>query len=147
MKIKYDKEADVVYIRFSELSVAESDQEKPGIILDYSIDGQIVGIEILNASASMVNEKGILYEVAWINYWSARGRQERIGEGLNEGLNEGLRTLLLIIHNNPGIQAKDLPDLLSSRPLKTIERQLSQLIKQNFIKRHGSRKTGGYVAL
>lgn len=64
MKIKYDKEADVVYIRFSELSVAESDQEKPGIILDYSIDGQIVGIEILNASASMVNEKGILYEVA-----------------------------------------------------------------------------------
>ncbi|KAF0200308.1 MAG: hypothetical protein FD170_3566 [Bacteroidetes bacterium] len=64
MKIKYDKEADVVYIRFSELNVAESDQEKPGIILDYSSDGQIVGIEILNASATMANENGILYEVA-----------------------------------------------------------------------------------
>lgn len=64
MKIKYDKEADVVYIRFSELSVSESDQEKPGIILDYSSDGQIVGIEILNASATMANENGILYEVA-----------------------------------------------------------------------------------
>ncbi len=64
MKIRYDKEADVVYIRFSDLSVAESDQEKPGIILDYAESGQIVGIEILNASASMVNENGILYEVA-----------------------------------------------------------------------------------
>jgi uncharacterized protein YuzE len=64
MKIRYDKEADVVYIRLSELSVVESDQEKPGIIIDYSEKGQIVGIEILNASESMVHENGILYEVA-----------------------------------------------------------------------------------
>lgn len=64
MKIRYDKEADVVYIRLSGLSVVESDQEKPGIILDYSENGQIVGIEILNASESMVQENGILYEVA-----------------------------------------------------------------------------------
>jgi uncharacterized protein YuzE len=64
MKIRYDKEADVVYIRFSSLQIAESDQEKPGIILDYSEDGQIVGIEILNASTKMEQENGILYEVA-----------------------------------------------------------------------------------
>lgn len=64
MKIRYDKEADVVYIRFSSLNIAESDQEKPGIILDYAEDGQIVGIEILNASAKMEQENGILYEVA-----------------------------------------------------------------------------------
>ena len=64
MKIRYDKEADVVYIRFSSLNIAESDEEKPGIILDYSEDGQIVGIEILNASTKMEQENGILYEVA-----------------------------------------------------------------------------------
>ena len=64
MKIRYDKEADVVYIRFSSLNIAESDQEKPGIILDYAEDGQIVGIEILNASTKMEQENGILYEVA-----------------------------------------------------------------------------------
>jgi len=64
MKIKYDKETDVVYITFSSLKIAESDQEKPGIILDYSEEGQIVGIEILNASTKMENENGILYEVA-----------------------------------------------------------------------------------
>ncbi len=64
MKIKYDKETDVVYITFSSLKIAESDQEKPGIILDYSEEGQIVGIEILNASTKMEHENGILYEVA-----------------------------------------------------------------------------------
>ena len=64
MKIRYDKETDIVYISFSSLHVAESDQEKPGIIIDYAADGQIVGIEILNASEKMGSEKGILYEVA-----------------------------------------------------------------------------------
>ncbi len=64
MKIRYDKEIDIVYISFSSLKIAESDQEKPGIILDYSEDGQIVGIEVLNASSKMEMENGILYEVA-----------------------------------------------------------------------------------
>jgi uncharacterized protein YuzE len=64
MKIRYDKETDIVYIRFSDLKITESDQEKPGIILDYSESGKIVGIEILNASANMEQVNGILYEVA-----------------------------------------------------------------------------------
>ena len=64
MKIKYDKETDIVYISFSSQKIAESDQEKPDIILDYAENGQIVGIEILNASSKMEQEKGILYEVA-----------------------------------------------------------------------------------
>lgn len=64
MKIRYDKETDIVYIRFSDLKIVESDQEKPGIILDFAEDGRIVGIEVLHASENMVNENGILYEVA-----------------------------------------------------------------------------------
>jgi len=64
MKIRYDKETDIVYIRFSDLKIVESDQEKPGIFLDYAEDGRIVGIEVLHASENMVNENGILYEVA-----------------------------------------------------------------------------------
>lgn len=62
----------------------------------------------------------------------------------NEGLNEGLNTLLQALINKPGRQAKDFPNLLNNRPLKTIERQLSQLIKRNLIERRGSKKTGGY---
>ena len=64
MKIKYDKETDIVYISLSSQKIEESDQEKQDIILDYAADGQIVGIEILNASSKMEQEKGILYEVA-----------------------------------------------------------------------------------
>jgi len=64
MKIKYDKETDILYITFSSLPIAESDQEKPGIILDYSDKGDIIGIEILNASLKMDQGKGIFYEVA-----------------------------------------------------------------------------------
>ena len=64
MRIKYDKETDIVYISLSSRQIIESDQEKPDIILDYAEDGQIVGIEILNASSKMEQEKGILYEIA-----------------------------------------------------------------------------------
>jgi ATP-dependent DNA helicase RecG len=62
----------------------------------------------------------------------------------NEGLNEGLKSLLRIIITHPGIQAKALPSLLKNRPLKTIERQIKELVSQNLVERRGSRKTGGY---
>jgi uncharacterized protein YuzE len=64
MKIKYDKEADVLYIRLSSLEVSESDQEKPGIILDYAKNGEIVGIEVLMASKKVDQVNGVLYELA-----------------------------------------------------------------------------------
>ena len=64
MLIKYDKEVDIVYIQFSEGRVAESDENKPGIILDYDDMGNIVGIEVLEASKKMIQPNGIIYEVA-----------------------------------------------------------------------------------
>ena len=53
MKIKYDKEVDILYIQFSDKKVGESDEEKPGIILDYDNEGTIIGNEVLNASKKM----------------------------------------------------------------------------------------------
>ncbi len=64
MVIRYDKELDIVYIRFSEKKIIESNEDKPGIILDYDIEGTIVGIEVLNASSQMAQPNGIVYEVA-----------------------------------------------------------------------------------
>jgi len=64
MKVKYDKEVDVLYIIFSDEKVKESDEDKPGIILDYDKRGAIVGIEILNASKKMKNPSKVEYEVA-----------------------------------------------------------------------------------
>ena len=50
MQAKYDAEVDILKVRWSDAAIEESDQDKPGIILDYDIDGNIVGVEILNAS-------------------------------------------------------------------------------------------------
>jgi len=50
MKFKYDKEVDIIYITLTDQSVAESDEDKPGMIIDYDADGNIVGMEIRNAS-------------------------------------------------------------------------------------------------
>jgi len=64
MKIKYNKEVDVIYLQFSDKEVVESDEDKPGIILDYDIEGNIVGIEILEASDKTINPSSLIYEVA-----------------------------------------------------------------------------------
>ena len=64
MKITYDKEADALYIQLNNAIVAESDEEKPGIILDYGNDGKIVGIEILNASQNLPQPNKVEYEIA-----------------------------------------------------------------------------------
>lgn len=63
MKVKFDKEFDVLYIRLNDLPLAESDEEKPEIILDYAEDGSIVSIEILNASKNMQQPEKIEYEI------------------------------------------------------------------------------------
>lgn len=64
MRVKYDRETDVLYIQLNEAPVAESDEERKGIILDYGEDGKIVGIEILNASQSLTQPTKVEYEVA-----------------------------------------------------------------------------------
>jgi len=64
MNIKYDKAADAIYLKLSDAEVAESDEEKPGIILDYDKEGNIVGIELLDASQKTLNPATLIYEVA-----------------------------------------------------------------------------------
>ena len=64
MKVKYDKEQDILYLSLSDEAVFESDEEKKGVILDYSAEGRIVGIEILNASKHVGNPAKVEYEFA-----------------------------------------------------------------------------------
>ena len=64
MKITYDPEVDVLRIIFSNAPIEESDQEKPGIILDFDKGGNVVGMEILNASQRMENPRTVEYAVA-----------------------------------------------------------------------------------
>ena len=64
MKVKYDEEVDALVIRFSDAKIDESDENKPGIILDYDQEGNIVKIEILKASKRVGNPRNIEFEVA-----------------------------------------------------------------------------------
>ena len=63
MKITYDSEVDVLRILFSNTPIEESDEGKPGVILDYDKDGNIVGLEILDASKRMENPRAVEYAV------------------------------------------------------------------------------------
>lgn len=63
MKVTYDAEVDVLRIVFSPSSVEESDEAKPGVIIDYDKDGNVVGMEILDASRRMENPFAVDYAV------------------------------------------------------------------------------------
>ena len=64
MKVKYDKEVDVLYIKLNDTVITESDEEKKGVIIDYDAEGKIVSIEILNASKNLAQPSVVEYEVA-----------------------------------------------------------------------------------
>jgi len=63
MKMTYDPEVDVLRILFRNAPIEESDEDKPGIILDYDKDGNVVGLEVLNASQRIENPRGVEYAV------------------------------------------------------------------------------------
>jgi uncharacterized protein YuzE len=63
VKVTYDPEVDVLRILLSDAPVEESDEDKPGVILDYDKDGNVVGLEILEASKRISNPRSVEYAV------------------------------------------------------------------------------------
>jgi len=63
MKVRYDSETDTLMVIFSDAVVAESDEDKPGVILDYDENANLVSIEILDASRRVTLPTRIEYEV------------------------------------------------------------------------------------
>jgi uncharacterized protein YuzE len=64
VKVTYDIETDILRVIFSSTAIEESDEDKPGVILDYDKDGNIVGLEILDASKRTDNPRAVEYAVA-----------------------------------------------------------------------------------
>lgn len=63
MKATYDPEVDVLNIVLKDTAIEESDESKPGIILDFDKDGNVVGIEIFNVSKRTENPRSFEYAV------------------------------------------------------------------------------------
>ena len=47
MRLKVDKETDTLYLRLDESKVVESEEVRPGVILDFDSEGRVVGVEFL----------------------------------------------------------------------------------------------------
>ncbi len=60
MKLNYYPETDSLYIDLAERSSTESKEVSEGIVLDYDADGNLVGIDIDNASKKLELKKLVL---------------------------------------------------------------------------------------
>ena len=63
MKLNYYPETDSLYINLSDQPSVESQEISEGVLLDYDADGNLVGIDIDNASNKVEMEKLILSKV------------------------------------------------------------------------------------
>jgi len=66
MKIKIDSESDALYMRLAETRIHDSEEVKPGVILDYDEHNNLVGVEILRVSERVPSSslKSVLIESA-----------------------------------------------------------------------------------
>ncbi len=64
MKAIYDSKTDTLILEFKSGAVVESDEDKPGTILDYDAEGNIVSMEILDASKRMEDARSMQFKVA-----------------------------------------------------------------------------------
>lgn len=63
MRVVYDLGTDTLSIILSDRPVTESDEEKPGVILDFDAGGNVVSMEILDASRRVNQPTQMVYEL------------------------------------------------------------------------------------
>lgn len=64
MKATYDARTDTLTLELRSDPVAESDEDKPGVILDYDAQGNLVSIEIMDASRRVTEARSMDFKVA-----------------------------------------------------------------------------------
>jgi uncharacterized protein YuzE len=63
VKITYDRQTDTLSFVLKEgVTVAESDEGKPGVILDYDEAGDLISLEILDASRRVTEAGRVEYQ-------------------------------------------------------------------------------------
>ena len=48
MKLEYDSAADAAYVKLAEAEIVDSEEVRPGVIVDYDAQDRVIGIEILH---------------------------------------------------------------------------------------------------
>jgi uncharacterized protein YuzE len=63
MKVSYDEKTDTLSVILKDNTpVAESDEDKPGVILDYDKAGNLVSLEILDASRRVTEARKVEFQ-------------------------------------------------------------------------------------
>jgi uncharacterized protein YuzE len=71
MKLNYHADTDSLYIDLSERPSAESREVSEGVVLDYDAEGNLVGIDIDNASRKVALQRLVLNRLPGIVETSA----------------------------------------------------------------------------
>ncbi len=59
MKVNYDGKTDTLTLILRDAPVAESEEPKPGVILDYDHAGNLISIEVLDASKRVEEPRSV----------------------------------------------------------------------------------------
>ena len=51
MRLRVDRDSDALYFRLDESAIVDSEEVRPGVILDFNEQGQVVGVEFLGIGA------------------------------------------------------------------------------------------------
>ena len=65
MKVRYDRKTDTLSLVLRDnVTVVEIEEDKPGVILDYDKDGNLVSLEILDASRRVTDARKVDFQLA-----------------------------------------------------------------------------------
>ena len=59
MKVIYDAETDVLRVVLTDSPIEESNEDSSGVILDYDSAGNVVGLDVLDASSRVNNPRSL----------------------------------------------------------------------------------------
>jgi len=62
LRLDYDAASDAAYLRFSDETVAKSEEVSPGLVVDFDSQGRLVALEILQAGRRLPKDALIAAE-------------------------------------------------------------------------------------
>jgi len=66
VKVRFDPEADALYVRLLDAEIVESEEVKPGVVLDFDSNNRLVGFEMLDVGRRLpeADLKKVVFEIA-----------------------------------------------------------------------------------